>query len=76
MLDYKTGDSFRHGQERGRNIIDVILDEITSGLVELAERYEFSYDATDKTLLELDPAAFQAYFEGVFASSFLSLMDR
>jgi len=50
LLGYKNWDSFRHGQERRRNIIDVILDEITDGLVELAVKRNFRYETEGEVL--------------------------
>jgi hypothetical protein len=50
LLGYKNWDSFRHGQERRRNVIDVILDEITGGLVELAVKRNFSYETQSEAL--------------------------
>ncbi len=46
ILEYKTGDSFRHGIERGRPLILVILDEVTDGLVHLANERGFTYKQT------------------------------
>ena len=40
---YTSGDSFRHGKVRGKNLIETILDEITDKLVAIADQCNF-YD--------------------------------
>jgi hypothetical protein len=41
---YKTGDSFRNGRERGKDLISVYLDEVTNQLMKLAYEYNFPYE--------------------------------
>jgi hypothetical protein len=42
---YKNWDSFRHGMERGKNVITVYLDEITDQLMAVADEHDFSHAA-------------------------------
>jgi hypothetical protein len=46
---YKNWDSFRHGMERGKNVITVYLDEITDQLMAVADEHDFSYGAPPET---------------------------
>jgi hypothetical protein len=41
---HSTGDSFRHGKEHGKPLIEVYLDEITDQFVALAEVHKFHYE--------------------------------
>jgi hypothetical protein len=45
LLGYSSGDSFRNGKRKGRSIIDVVLGEITSELLRLAQEVDFERQA-------------------------------
>jgi hypothetical protein len=51
---YTSGDSFRHGKVRGKNIIDVYLDEVTDQLIILGEESGLLQEnPTARLILEL-----------------------
>lgn len=57
ILGYKTGDSFRHGKDHGRNVLETILDEIAGRLCELAEEHEFNLLTLNEGISEADVLA-------------------